>query len=402
MVDKVEPSPDKREKQSDRMALEATNIRPPARSVRWKLRHNGLLLSTLVVIGLPVLLVTIYLTFFAKDQYASTVGFTVRQAETSGASELMGGLTSILGAGAQNHSDLLFEFVQSQEMVQLVSEDFDLIGHYSQNWPYDPIYSIWPSATIEDQTWFWNRMVRVTYDKASGMMVLQVRAHDPEIARELATLIIRQSEEMINRLNSEARADATRNAEADLETALERLRAAREALVKLRVQTQIVDPEADIEAQMGVLMNFQQQLAEALVEYDILSQTSELTDPRLRQLELRIEVIRERIRDERLNGVERNVTTDGTDYPNLIAQFERLEVDQAFAEIAYQAALTALDVARSNAARQSLFLANFIRPTLAQRAEYPQTIQVIGLTFFFGLMFWAVLALVYYSLRDRG
>ncbi|WP_227428636.1 sugar transporter [Roseibaca sp. Y0-43] len=345
---------------------------------------------------------TIYLTFFAKDQYASTVGFTVRQAETSGASELMGGLTSILGAGAQNHSDLLFEFVQSQEMVQLVSEDFDLIGHYSQNWPYDPIYSIWPSATIEDQTWFWNRMVRVTYDKASGMMVLQVRAHDPEIARELATLIIRQSEEMINRLNSEARADATRNAEADLETALERLRAAREALVKLRVQTQIVDPEADIEAQMGVLMNFQQQLAEALVEYDILSQTSELTDPRLRQLELRIEVIRERIRDERLNGVERNVTTDGTDYPNLIAQFERLEVDQAFAEIAYQAALTALDVARSNAARQSLFLANFIRPTLAQRAEYPQTIQVIGLTFFFGLMFWAVLALVYYSLRDRG
>ena len=405
MTDSVELSSGKGvkpQKTNKNNILDSAGSRPPARPARWKARHYGLFLSILVVIGLPVLLVTVYLTIFAEDQYASKVGFTIRQEETSAASELMGGLTSLLGAGAQSHSDLLFEFVQSQEIVQLISEDFDLLGHYSRNWPRDPVYSIWPSATIEDQIWFWGRMVRVTYDKASGLMLLQVRAHDPEAAREIATLIVQRSEEMINRLNSKARADAMRNAEADLEAALSRLRAAREALAEFRVRTQIVDPQADIQARMGVLSNFQQQLAEALVEYDLLSQTADANDPRLRQLQRRIEAIRNRIRDERQNFTQQDVTTDDTDYPRLIAQFESLQVDQAFAEATYQAALMALDAARSNAARQNLFLANFIQPTLAQRAQYPQTTQLIGLSFFFALMFWAVLALVYYSLRDRG
>ncbi len=49
-----------------------------------------------------------------------------------------------------------------------------------------------------------------------------------------------------------------------------------------------------------------------------------------------------------------------------------------------------------------MYLANFIQPTLAQRAQYPQSTLIISLTFFFALMFWAVMALVYYSLRDRG
>ncbi|WP_084657511.1 hypothetical protein [Natronohydrobacter thiooxidans] len=359
-------------------------------------------MSILIIVGLPVLLTTVYLTVFAKDQYASKVGFTIRQEETSTASELMGGLSSILGAGAQSHADLLFEFVQSQEIVQRISEEFDLVGHYSANWPYDPIFSLWPDASIEDVVWFWGRMVRVTFDKASGLMLVQVRAHDPETAQVIARLIVRKSEEMINRLNSTARMDAMRHAQADLEAALERLRAAREALAEFRARTQIVDPQADVQARMGVLSNLQQQLAEALVEHDLLSQTTDANDPRLRQLTRRIEAIRTRIRDERQSFTQLDVTIDDTDYPRLIAQFESLQVDQVFAESTYQAALTAMDAARSNASRQNLFLANFIQPTLAQRSQYPQTTLLISLSFFFSLMFWAILALVFYSLRDRG
>ncbi|ATX65598.1 sugar transporter [Roseinatronobacter bogoriensis subsp. barguzinensis] len=355
-----------------------------------------------MVVGLPVMMTTAYLVVFAKDQYASKVGFTIRQEETSTASELMGGLSSILGASAQGHADLLFEFVQSQEIVEQIMDEFDLVANYSANWPLDPIFSLWPTATIEDVVWFWGRMVRVTFDRSSGMMLVQVRAHDPETAQMLAQLIVRKSEEMINRLNATARIDAMRNAEADLEAALARLRAAREALAEFRARTQIVDPQADIQARMGVMSNFQQQLAETLVEYDLLSQTADANDPRVRQLARRIDAIRNRIRDERQNFTQLDVTIDDTDYPRLIAQFESLQVDQAFAEATYQAALTAMDSARSNASRQNLFLANFIQPTRAERAQYPQTTLLIGLSFFFSLMAWSVMALVYYSLRDRG
>ncbi|MBB4208470.1 hypothetical protein [Roseinatronobacter bogoriensis] len=404
MADIAKPAPEKPKTSppGDGRTGAPVSVRPTARRAWLKSRHRGLILSLLLVVGLPVMMTTAYLVVFAKDQYASKVGFTIRQEETSTASELMGGLSSILGASAQGHADLLFEFVQSQEIVEQIMDEFDLVANYSANWPLDPIFSLWPTATIEDVVWFWGRMVRVTFDRSSGMMLVQVRAHDPETAQMLAQLIVRKSEEMINRLNATARIDAMRNAEADLEAALARLRAAREALAEFRARTQIVDPQADIQARMGVMSNFQQQLAETLVEYDLLSQTADANDPRVRQLARRIDAIRNRIRDERQNFTQLDVTIDDTDYPRLIAQFESLQVDQAFAEATYQAALTAMDSARSNASRQNLFLANFIQPTRAERAQYPQTTLLIGLSFFFSLMAWSVMALVYYSLRDRG
>ncbi len=377
--------------------------RPVAGPAQIQRRHRGLILSLALVIALPVLATTLYLFTFAQPQYASQVGFTIRQEETGTASELMGGLGTLLGSPAQSNADLLFEFVQSQEIVERINAEFDLRAHYGATWPRDPVFSIWPEATIEDLHWFWNRMVRVTYDKATGLILVQARARDAQSAQTLARMVVSESELMINRLNETARRDSTRNAEADLETALDRLRSARESLAEFRARTQIVDPEADIQGRMVVLNTLQQQLAEALVEYDMLTmQIGDSNDPRLRQMQRRIEVVRNRITEERRTFAEADVTVDDTDYPRLLAQYESLLVDQTFAEATYQAALTALDAARSNAARQSLYLANFIQPSLAQRARYPQNLLIIALTAGFALLIWAILALVYYSLRDRG
>lgn len=377
--------------------------RPVAGLARIKPRHRRLLLSMALVIALPMLLVTAYLTAFAKPQYASQVGFTIRQEETGNASDLMGGLSGLLGSPVQSNADLLFEYVQSQEIVERVDTHFDLIAHYSENWPRDPVFSIWPTATIEDLLWFWNRMTRITYDQSTGLMLVQVRARDPDSAQRLAQLIVAESELMINSLNDAARAGATRNAEADLDEALIRLRSAREALAEFRARTQILDPQADIQGRMGVLNVLQQQLAEALVEYDLLMmQINDNNDPRLRQMERRIEVVRNRISEERRLFTQQDVTIDDTDYPSLIAQYESLLVDQSFAETKYQASLTVFDGARSNAARQTLYLASFIQPTLAQRAQYPQSTLIIFLTVVFATLFWSIIALIYYSLRDRG
>ncbi|MCC1482911.1 hypothetical protein [Roseibaca sp. Y0-43] len=235
------------------------------------------------------------------------------------------------------------------------------------------------------------------------MMLVKIRANNPETAQELASLVVAQSEQMINGLNEAARNDATRNSEEDLQAALERLRTAREELAHFRARTQILDPQADIQGRMGVMNVLQQQLAETLVEYDLLIMQSDSgNDPRLGQLERRIEVIRNRIDEERRMFTQQNVTVDETDYPSLIAQYEGLLVNQTFAEATYQAALTAADAARSNADRQSLYLATFIQPSFAQSAQHPQTVLLIFLTAMFSSLVWAIMSLVYYSLRDRG
>ncbi|MFD1193340.1 sugar transporter [Seohaeicola saemankumensis] len=382
--------------------LAAPLSKPVAGQARIKGRHRGLILSIGLLILLPLVLTALYLFVMARDQYASTTGFTIRQEETSSASDLMGGLAHVFGGGSPGNADLLYNYVQSQEIVERIDARFDLHRHYTANWPADPVYALWPGATIEDLVWFWARMVKVTYDKSSGLMLVEVRARDPQSAQTIARMIVEESEAMINSLNETARRDTTRNAEADLNAAIQRLRLAREALAEFRVRTQIVDPQADIQGRLGVLNNLQQQLAEALIDHDLLLQTSEANDPRVRQAQRRIDVVRNRITEERRTFAEQDVTVDQTEYPRLIAQYESLLVDQGFAETTYQAALMALDAARSNAARQSLYLASFIQPTLAQRAAYPERIVILALTAFFLSLLWSVLALIYYSLRDRG
>lgn len=368
-----------------------------------KRRHRRLFLSLMVMVLAPLVLITGYLFLIANDQYASRTGFIVRSDEATSASELAGGLSSIIGGGTSGaNGDVLFAFIRSQEIVERIQSQRDILGHYSAHWGSDPVFSIWPDATIEDLLWFWQRVVTVSYDKNSGLMDVQVLAFDADTAREIARDIVRESEEMINALNEQAQRDSMANADQDLQDALERVRDSREAMASFRARTQIVDPQADIQGRMGVLNNLQQQLAQALVDHDLLLQTATDNDPRIRQAMRRIEVIQERISAERRNFATQDVTVFDTDYPRLIAQFESLMVNQEFAEQTYTAALAARDAARSNAERQSLYLATFVRPTLAQRAEYPQRIITILMSAFFLLMGWGAMSLIYYSLRDRG
>jgi capsular polysaccharide transport system permease protein len=379
-------------------------VRPIAEPARMKRRHWGLLASFVLLVLAPLAAVIFYLWAQAADQYASTAGFTVRSQESGGSSELLGGLVQFAGGSTASDSDILYEFIQSQEMVEVLDGRLDLRGHYAQNWPSDWVFSLWPDASVEDLVWFWHRLVGISYDSATGLIEVQVVAFDAATAQAITREIVRESQDRINALNNQAREDAMRYAQDDLEMALTRLKEAREALTRFRTRTRIVDPEADIQGRMGVMNSLQQQLAEALIEYDLLLGTANSGDPRLVKAQQRIDVIRDRIGIERQTFASDSTETGavGEDYPTLISEFESLTVDREYAEESYRAALTALSVARDDAARQSRYLATYITPTLASEAEYPQRAVLAALAALFLILTWSILALVYYSIRDRN
>lgn len=368
-----------------------------------KQRHWGVILSFILGVLAPIGVLVFYLWFVAVDQYASNAGFTVRQEEGGGATDLMGGLAQFAAGGTTSDSDVLYEFIQSQNMVERVDAILDLRALYTPHWGEDPVFSLWPDASIEDLLWYWARVVRISYEQSTGLIELRVLAFEAEDSQRVAQAIVVESQRMINALNTTAREDAMRYAIEDVDTALQRLKRAREALTQFRTRTQIVDPETDIQARLGVLSNLQQQLAEALVEHDLLLQTVKVSDPRLVQAQNRIEVIRERIASERQNFARASteVGSVGEDYPTLIAEYESLSVDLAFAEETYRLALAAMDVARANVQRQSRYLATYINPTLPQDSEYPQRYLIVALAALFLVLIWGIMTLIYYSLRDR-
>ena len=340
----------------------------------------------------------------AQDQYISTAGFTVRSQKNTGASELLGGLANIAGSSTASDSDILYEFIQSQEMVEAVEQAVPLRTHYSQYWPLDWAFSLWPNASREELLWYWHRVVGISFDRSSGLIEVQAVAFDPETARSITRAIVEESQIRINALNERSREDAIRYARKALDEALERLKLAREELASFRTRTRIVDPAADIESRMGVMNNLQQQLAEALIEYDLLSGRVAEGDPRLTKAQQYIDVIRQRIDIERQTFTSASTDTGavGEDYPSLISEYERLTVDLQYAEQTYRAALTSLETARAEASRQSLYLATYIKPTLAQDSKYPNRFMLSALSGLFLLLTWTILALIYYSIRDRS
>lgn len=388
--------------QGPRRAPKVVEVAPIATPARMRRRHWGLILSLILLVFVPLAVSAFYLWTRAVDQYASTVGFTVRQEQGPGSSDLITGFAAQLGGGGgSSDTDILYEFIQSQSLVAQVDAKFDLRRLYSGPYAQDPVFALHPEASLEDLVDYWQRIVRISYDETARLIELRVLAFEPKLAQDIGREILDRSQSLINDLNAQGRTDTLRYAEGDLAAGQERLKAARAELIRFRTRTQLVDPETDLAGRMGVVNTLQGQLAEALIEADLLAQSTNQNDPRVVQARRRIEVIRDRIADERAN-VARGDETDvaGSDYPTLLAEYEALVADREFAEQSYLAALAALDAARADASRQSRYLATYVAPTFPETAEFPQRWTLFGLISLFLLLSWSILVLVYYSIRD--
>lgn len=375
-------------------------MRPLAKPATVKSRHRGAFVSLIISVLLPTLLTALYLWGVAQDQYATRIGFSVRSAQTSPALEVLGGISQLSSADSVD-TEILYDFIQSQQLVEAMNEHLDLQSMYGcDSSVKDVVFCLKNDATIEDLVAFWNRMIKIGYDGGAGILEVEVRAFAPDEAVTLADEMFELSSKMINDLSAQARRDATAYAQDDLNVAVKRLKGARRTLAEFRNRTQIIDPAADIQSQMGVLSSMQTQLTQALIDRGLLELSAKPSDARLQQLTLKIEVIEKQIDIQRgkfgLGGSE-----NGEAFAQLVGTYEELNVDVEFAEQSYVKALGALDVAKSEAHRQSRYLAAHIKPTHADSAEYPRKFQVTLLVAFFSFFLWTILVMVYYSLRDR-
>lgn len=363
---------------------------------RIRPRHRLAVVSFLIVVLLPLFLSAAYLWGIAKDQYASTVGFSVRREDASAASDILGGLTSLTKSSSSD-TDILYEYLRSQKLVADMDALVDLRGIWSK--PFgDPVFTMDADGSIEDLVDYWQRMVRTSYDSTTGLIEVRVLAFDPADATKIAQALLDESARMINDLSAAAREDAVRYSREDLTVAEDRLRSAREAVTEFRVKNQIVDPTTDFQTQAGLVGMLENQLAEAQIEIDLLAGVAE-SDPRLVQAKRRAEVIIARIASERAK-----VGADGVgkqDFAALAADFERLLVDREFAESAYVAALSAFDAAKADSQRTSRYLAAHVLPTTAEVSRYPERLAILGLLALFLGLTWAIGTLVVYSLKDR-
>ncbi|MEI4474164.1 capsule biosynthesis protein [Frigidibacter sp. MR17.24] len=363
-----------------------------------RLRHRIVALSFALVVVIPGLACTLYLTLWAAEQYHAEAAFSVRSTESGSAFSALAAFTHLSGSSVPDGA-VLYDYIRSAELMREVDAEIGLDTVFNRA-PRDIVFSLRRDRSLEDKLDYWNRMVRVDLDTTTNILYLRVLSFAPEDSVAIARSVIRHSDALVNHLNVQMQMDATVYAEQDLRDAEEALDRLRVTIQAFRDDNRIIDPESTVASQIGVLSALQAELAQALVDKATITPTvTGATDPRLENIDRRAAAIRQQIDQEQARV---NSPTGGAPpLSRVMGRYEELRVDLNFAQQAYTTAMAQLQVARAEARRQTRYLATHVRPSLAQDGLYPgrfllSAVCVLGL-----FAVWAVAVLVFYNIRDR-
>lgn len=395
-----------RERQDRILPHNRPDLRP-----RWlkklAFRHTVIVVSFLGVVAVPATLASLYMAFVAADQYHSNASFAVRSIEGSASGDILGMFTQASGGSTVSDSYILMDYILSERMAADADRRFKLEEVYATR-GLDYFYGIGSDLPIEDKLDYWRDMVKVSFDHASGIMQVTVKAFEPRQAQEIAQFIVDQSDGLVNSLSLSARNDVLRAAQDEVLAGEARLAKARAGLRDYRDKSQEISPEEGAKLAVQLIGSLEQQLTQ--LNADLATAKSQMSEdtPRIRVLKTRIESLEQQLTVERqrLGAGEKGSLAAGDpnspDVAGRIAEFEELETEREFAERAYTAALGSLEKARIDANNRQRYLALFIEPTLSQMAQYPSRI-LNSLLLTLGLMFaWGIGVMSYYNIRDRA
>lgn len=369
----------------------------PKKRGRFKWRRVLVWLSFILLVLAPIGLGGYYLYTYAADQYHSRSAFSVRSEETTNPLEVLGAFTQA-GSTSAPDSEILNDFITSQTLVRLIDGEYGLDAIYNKP-ENDPVFSLGQDQSIENLLDYWERMVSVNLDANSGVLEIEVRAFDPADAQLIAEAIIRHSSVLIDDLSRVAREDVMQFTLDDLAKAEARLKEMRTQIREFRSTYQIIDPEADVASQVGIVAALQTELAAALIDLETIGSYSDGTDPRLPNIQRRVDAIRKQIASER--AAVGNQTDDGRSLSEIIGEYEELLIDLEFSQNAYTAALAAEEQARIEANRRNRYLAVHIPPTLAETSIYPSRGILLLVIAACAFATWSILVMIYYNVRDR-
>ena len=148
--------------------------------------------SFVALVLLPSLAATVYLLFFASDQYAAEARFAVRAAQfesakssSDSAKTAFSQPAASIPSMASQDAYVIASYIRSAAVFADLPANLDPRVIYSR--PEADFWAKLPAhASLEKLTDYWRSMVTTYVDGPSGVVTVSVRAFRPDDARELA------------------------------------------------------------------------------------------------------------------------------------------------------------------------------------------------------------------------
>lgn len=364
-----------------------------------------MLVSALIVIGLPTLTAAVYYAFFASDQFASSAHFIVRHRNENTAA--MSSL-SVLGLGTTGTSStpdmmVVNDYMASMQMIKDLADRINLRSLYdtpNADW-LAKLKPAWGEDKISDEQLlrYWQKMALVHYDSTSSLSTFQVRAFAAKDAKMIADKVFELGEALVNRLSERAQKDALSLAREEVETYRERALASLDALQAFQERAQQVDPEAFAQARTQIQAGVEQELTQLQAQLDVLRKNLPEDAPGIVQVKDRLASMEKQLATERVRST---VSETGESAAQILNEFAKLRLESEFATQAYMSSLASLESARIEAMRQNLYLETFVSPQTPQVAEYPKSALNVLLVFVVSFLVWAIGGLMVSAIREHA
>lgn len=341
----------------------------------------------MLAVVLPTAIAALYFGLFASDIYISEARFVVRSPEKQVSSPLGAVLGASGLAPSGDKSYAVVEYVRSRDALHDANRDGAIEKAYSREGlsMFDRFGGLLNGKTFEHFYAYFSGKVGIEFDTGTQVTRLSVSAYTPSDAQMINMRLLGHAEQLVNRLNNRAQKDTIQLAQAEVDRAKERARAAAVALAEFRNSRRILDPEKEATVRLQMVSKLQDELIGARTE---LAQMQRYTpdNPQIPALRTRIAALGKEIADQtgQIAGAPDSLSGDAVRY-------EALKLDAEVAAKQLAAALASVQDAESEARRKQAYVERIAEPNLPDYPLEPHRWKAILATFVLGLIAWGVL-----------
>ncbi|OOH86480.1 capsule biosynthesis protein [Pasteurellaceae bacterium 15-036681] len=350
-----------------------------------------------LTVVLPTLCSSVYFGLFASDVYISESSFVVRS--PSNKSALTGFGAILQGTGFSRSQDDAYtvqEYMRSRTALEQLQQLLPVKEYYESKGDLLSRFNGFGFNDSQEAFYrYFKERLTIDLDSVSGIATLRVRAFDAVEGQNINIELLKQGEELINRLNERGRKDTLEYSLQAVIDAEKNVKDTAAALGNYRIKNKIFD----LPAQSGVQLSLISTLKSELIRVETqLAQLLSITpdNPQVAALQMRQKSLKSEIDQQTklLAGSGNSTATQSADY-------QRLVLANELAQQQLTAAMTSLQNTRGEVDRQQLYLEVINKPSQPDWALEPYRLYNILATFFIGLLVYGIASLLIASIREH-
>lgn len=315
------------------------------------------------------LLAAVYWLAIASDRFVSEAHIIIQRTDLPGG-QAMDFASLLGGVGGGNRGDqlLLRDHLLSVDMLKKLDATLQLRSHYSST-AHDLLSRMWQQETPME--WFhkyYLSRVSVELDEFAGVLVVKAQGFDANTAKAITTQLVQEGERFMNGMAHSLAQEQVAFLETQVAQMNQRAMQARQAVLRYQNQKGLVSPQATATNIAGIVATLEAKRTELQTQLSTNEAYLVPGHASIVQLNQQIAAVQKQIKQEQAKLASPN----GKTLNSTVEEFQRLELEAAFAQDVYKTALMALEKGRIEAIRTIKKVSVLQAPTAPEYALEPR------------------------------